>query len=66
MAVTDPRQPDNPIVYANTSFFETTGYSPEEVIGRNCRFLQGPDLIPRRLNKSATRLQTKKGCRSIS
>lgn len=51
MAVTDPRQPDNPIVYANTSFFETTGYSPEEVIGRNCRFLQGPDTDPKALEQ---------------
>jgi PAS domain S-box-containing protein len=42
MTVTDPRQPDNPIVFANGAFFDLTGYSSEEVIGRNCRFLQGP------------------------
>lgn len=41
MAVTDPRQPDNPIVLANQSFLDLTGYSAEEVVGRNCRFLQG-------------------------
>ena len=41
MVVTDPRLPDNPIVLANHAFLELTGYSPEEVIGRNCRFLQG-------------------------
>ena len=39
--VSNPREPDNPIVYASPSFFELTGYSPAEVLGRNCRFLQG-------------------------
>nr|WP_281351665.1 PAS domain-containing protein [Alkalicoccus luteus] len=41
--ITDPKQPDNPIIYANNGFFELTGYTKEEVIGQNCRFLQGPD-----------------------
>jgi len=40
--VTDPSQDDNPIVYANTAFLNLTGYGPEEIVGRNCRFLQGP------------------------
>ena len=43
MIVTDPRQPDNPIVFANAAFYQLTGYGREEVLGRNCRFLQGPD-----------------------
>jgi PAS domain S-box-containing protein len=42
MVVTDPRQPDNPIVFANGAFFDLTGYTNEETVGRNCRFLQGP------------------------
>jgi PAS domain S-box-containing protein len=41
MVISDPRQPDNPIVLANRAFLELTGYSADEVIGRNCRFLQG-------------------------
>lgn len=41
--VTDPHQPDNPIVFANSGFTRITGYSAAEVLGRNCRFLQGPD-----------------------
>jgi len=41
--VTDPNLPDNPITYANPAFEWMTGYSAEEVIGRNCRFLQGED-----------------------
>lgn len=43
MIVTDPHQPDNPIVFANRAFLSMAGYSMEEVMGRNCRFLQGPE-----------------------
>ena len=46
MVVSDPRQPDNPIVLANQAFLDLTGYRGEEVIGRNCRFLQGPETAP--------------------
>ena len=42
MIVTDPRQDDNPIVFANAAFVEMCGYELEELLGRNCRFLQGP------------------------
>ncbi|SFP65947.1 PAS domain S-box-containing protein [Geodermatophilus dictyosporus] len=40
--ITDPRQPGNPLVWVNPSFTRITGYSYEESVGRNCRFLQGP------------------------
>ncbi len=46
MLVTDPRQEDNPIIFANRAFLSMTGYSAKEVIGHNCRFLQGPDTDP--------------------
>lgn len=42
MLITDPSQPDNPIVFVNDAFFKLTGYSRAETLGRNCRFLQGP------------------------
>lgn len=42
MLITDPTQPDNPIVFVNDSFARLTGYTREETLGRNCRFLQGP------------------------
>lgn len=42
MAVTDPRQSDNPLVFINPAFSELTGYASTELLGRNCRFLQGP------------------------
>lgn len=42
MIITDPRQHDNPIVFVNEAFLRLTGYSRDETLGRNCRFLQGP------------------------
>ena len=39
----DARKPDMPLTYANDAFYRLTGYNPEEVLGQNCRFLQGPD-----------------------
>nr|AML76855.1 putative LOV domain-containing protein [Batis maritima] len=41
--ISDPRLPDNPIIFASDSFLELTEYSREEILGRNCRFLQGPE-----------------------
>ena len=43
MIITDPRQDDNPIVFANKAFLDLTGYEESEIVGRNCRFLQGTD-----------------------
>lgn len=43
MIVTDPNQSDNTIIFCNEAFRKMTGYSDDEIIGRNCRFLQGPD-----------------------
>nr|ACT35017.1 phytochrome 3 [Coniogramme intermedia var. glabra] len=44
--VVDALKPDLPIIFASTGFFNLTGYSAREVIGGNCRFLQGPDTNP--------------------
>ena len=40
--ITDPSLPDHPIVFASDGFLDFTGYSVDEILGRNCRFLQGP------------------------
>ncbi|CAL8466388.1 g5924 [Coccomyxa elongata] len=41
-AISSARDPDMPIIFASSSFYELTGYSQEEVLGKNCRFLHGP------------------------
>ena len=46
MVVVDARAPDQPIVLANSAFLKLTGYTADEVIGRNCRFLQGQGTSP--------------------
>jgi len=43
LTLADPDLPDMPIVFANKAFETISGYSREEVIGKNCRFLQGQD-----------------------
>jgi len=43
VTLADPDQEDLPLVYANKAFEDITGYSQEETIGKNCRFLQGTD-----------------------
>jgi len=44
--ITDNRKADNPIIAANDAFLQLTGYSTDEVIGRNCRFLAGSNSEP--------------------
>lgn len=41
-----PSRPDNPMIYVSEEFETQTGYPPDEVLGRNCRFLQGPETDP--------------------
>ena len=41
--ITDPKQEDNPIVFASSGFLKLSGYTLDEVLGKNCRFMQGPD-----------------------
>lgn len=44
--VSNPRLPDNPLIACNQAFIELTGYSEDEILGRNCRFLSGPGTEP--------------------
>jgi PAS domain S-box-containing protein len=43
IVLADPNRHDYPIIFANAAFCEMTGYDASEIVGRNCRFLQGPD-----------------------
>jgi PAS domain S-box-containing protein len=60
MVVTDPRQPDNPIVFTNGAFLDLTGYTSDEILGRNCRFLQGPDTDRSTVDELRTALAEQK------
>lgn len=46
VVITNPALPDNPMIFITDEFGKQTGYSPEESVGRNCRFLQGPETDP--------------------
>jgi PAS domain S-box-containing protein len=46
LCLTDPNQPDNPLVYVNEGYERMTGYDAEEVLGKNPRHLQGPETEP--------------------
>lgn len=46
LVATDAGRPDNPVVFVNDAFSVLTGYPKEEVLGRNCRFLQSPKSDP--------------------
>ena len=43
IVITDPTLPDNPVIFLNKGFEALTGYTREEALGRNCRFLQAED-----------------------
>jgi len=47
MVISDPSLSDTPIIFTSDEFEKQTGYPPEEVLGRNCRFLQGPETDPK-------------------
>lgn len=57
LCISDPNQPDNPIVFTNTAFLDLTGYTEDEVVGRNCRFLQGEDTTEESLNALRSAIQ---------
>ena len=60
MVVTDPRQPDNPIVFTNRAFLDLTGYKEEDILGKNCRFLQGEQTDPHTVAEVRTALNERR------
>lgn len=59
VVITNPSYPDNPMIYISEEFEEQTGYAPEEVLGLNCRFLQGPDTDPNAVDAIRAALKAK-------
>lgn len=60
ITISDALLPDNPIVYANVGFMNMTGYSLDEILGKNCRYLQGPDTDGIVVNQIAEGIKNKK------
>src|SRR5438132_9217337 len=63
--ITDLHQPDNPIIYANPAFERITGYRMDEVLGRNCRFLQGPDTDPETVAVMRQAIAERRDCQVV-
>ena len=57
ITIADARLPDNPLIYANAGFERLTGYSVTDVLGRNCRFLQGPGTDPETVHTLRTAIR---------
>ena len=62
ISITDPSRPDSPLVYVNPAFERTTGYAAEEVLGRNCRFLQSEDRDQPALEELRAAIREKRHC----
>ncbi|MFB8789029.1 MAG: PAS domain-containing protein [Potamolinea sp.] len=65
IVISDALSPDHPLVYCNPAFLQITGYTTEEVIGRNCRFLQGPDTDPEALEQLRQSIRTGQECHVV-
>ena len=65
IVITDPRLPDNPIVYVNEGFLRMTGYDEEEVVGRNCRFLQGQNRNQPELDEVRRAIREGRACQVV-
>jgi PAS domain S-box-containing protein len=62
ITISDARLPDNPVIYSNEGFERLTGYSAHEVVGRNCRFLQGPGSDPNAIDEIRRAIREGRSC----
>ncbi|MCB0208913.1 MAG: PAS domain-containing protein [Anaerolineae bacterium] len=62
VVITDPHLPDNPLIYVNPAFTKITGYSADESIGQNCRFLQGPDTDALSISTIRKAVENERSC----
>ena len=61
-AVSDPALPDNPLVFVSKGFCDLTGYASDEVVGKNCRFLQGTETKKEDVDRIRASLKDEKDC----
>jgi PAS domain S-box-containing protein len=62
MVLSDPHQPDCPMIVVNQAFADLTGYDPLDITGQNCRFLQGPKTDPGSPRRIRACLDAGEGC----
>ena len=62
ITIADARLPDRPLIYVNEGFERATGYSAAEVLGKNCRFLQGPDTDPAAVTEIRAAVAAEREC----
>jgi PAS domain S-box-containing protein len=62
IVITDARSPDNPIIYASPGFERLTGFTAQEVIGKNCRLLQGPGTDAVEIERLSAARRAGRGC----
>ncbi len=62
IVITDPHQPNNPVIYVNPGYERITGYSAVEIIGKNCRLLQGQGTDPDTKRQIRDAINTQQEC----
>ena len=62
IVITDCTLPDEPIIYCNPAFEKLTGYTQEEILGKNCRFIQGPNTDKKSVTKLRQAIRERKTC----
>ncbi len=60
--ITDALQPDDPVIYTNPGFEKMTGYTAAEILGRNCRMMQGPDSDPAAIETMRHAVAARRSC----
>jgi PAS domain S-box-containing protein len=65
VTITDNLKPDNPIIYCNNAFISMTGYTKDEIINQNCRFLQGKDTDQKSVEKIRATLKDQTESKTI-
>jgi PAS domain S-box-containing protein len=62
VTISDPSRPDNPLIYVNEGFEKLTGYTARDVLGKNCRFLQGSQTDHAATEEIRTAIKEQRPC----
>jgi diguanylate cyclase (GGDEF)-like protein/PAS domain S-box-containing protein len=65
IVIVDAKRPDQPLIYVNAAFERITGYRAQDVLGLNCRFLQGPDVSQPELDRVRAALREQRACEVV-